>query len=93
MTFETVLALAGVWMMIGIVVYRWGFNVASEESERQLNERERTFKESVREQARLATELEATRAELSSLRESRAASRDGRSGSSNCGPSRPCLEQ
>ena len=34
MTFETVLVVTGVWMAIGIVVYRWAFSVASKESER-----------------------------------------------------------
>jgi len=93
MTFETVLVVAGVWIAIGIVVYRWAFSVASKESERQLNERERTFEENVREQARLAKELEATRAELRLLRDDRAASRNGWQDSSGCGPSRPCLGQ
>ena len=92
MTLETVLAVTAVWIAVGCIVFRWASEFASEESERELSERERALNENARQQVRLAEELEAARAELSSLQKDHRASLVGRFAKGH-GASGPCLEQ
>lgn len=92
MTLETVLAVTAVWIAVGFIVFRWASEFAREESERELSERERALNENARQQVRLAEELEAARAELSSLQKDHRASLVGRFAKGH-GASGPCLEQ
>ncbi len=92
MTHESVLAVTAVWIAVGFIVLRWASEFASEESERELSERERALKENARQQARLAEELEAARVELRSLQKDHRASLVGRFAKGH-GASGPCLEQ
>jgi len=92
MTLETVLAVTVVWVAVGLIVFRWSSHFGDAESERQLNERERALKENACQQARMAEELEAARAELRSLQVDHRALSDGPPAKGH-GPSQPCLEQ
>ena len=93
MTIETVLAVTGVWITVGFIVFRWAADFSREESERELSESELALKENARQQARLAQELEAARAELGLLQSERSNLPDRRPGSAGCAPSSPCMEQ
>ena len=93
MTIETVLAVTGVWITVGFVVFRWAADFSREESERELSKSELALKENAHQQVRLVQELEPARAEFGLLQSEFSDLPNRRPGSAGCAPSSPCLEQ
>ena len=64
MSFETVLLATLTWLFVGLLAFRWASRLSAREEACRVDELEWALEEASREKARLARELEATRADL-----------------------------
>ena len=65
MSFESVLLLTAVWLLLGFLVFRRASSVSAREEASRLDALERELEEVTRERTKLAKELEAVRADQS----------------------------
>ena len=63
MSFESVLLLTAVWLLLGFLVFRRASSVSAREEASRLDALEQELEEVTRERAKLAKELEAVRAD------------------------------
>ena len=68
MSYETLIVLTVAWLAIGLVGFRWASIAASRENQKLTEDNERLLEETSLRQVALNRELEATHAEMRSLR-------------------------